>query len=79
MAVRIENPAALQKIDDSDFPVPQLQERACDDIFMIPGPARDTLKGLPTFALGAPYYGAGFVLICPPGTRPYLESLKAQQ
>lgn len=76
--VWIDNPTVLQEIDDSDFPVHRLQKGACDAIFSMPGPARDTLKGLPSLALGAPYYGAAFELIGPPGTPPYLKALKSR-
>lgn len=71
-----DNPATIQEIDDSDFPVRRLAKGACDAIFSMPGPARDTLKGLPALALGAPYYGAAFELIGPPDTPPYLKALR---
>ena len=73
-----DNPATLQEIDDSDFPVRRLAKGACDAIFSMPGPARDTLKGLPALALGAPYYGAAFELIGPPATPPTLKALRNQ-
>lgn len=77
-AVWIDNPEVLQEIDDSDFPVHRLRKGACDAIFSMPGPARDTLKNLPGLALGSAYYGAAFELFGPPGTPPYLKALKAR-
>ena len=77
--VWVDNPAALTEIDDSDYPVHRLQKGACDAIFSMPGPAGDTLKKTPALALGAPYYGAAFELIGPPGTPPYLKALRDKQ
>lgn len=76
--VWIDNPAVLTEIDDSDIPVHRLRKGACDAIFSVPGPARDTLKRLPTLALGEAYYGAAFELIGSPGTPPHLKALKAK-
>ncbi len=77
-AVWSDNPATIQEIDDSDFPVQRLAKSACDAIFSMPGPARDTLRGMPNLALGAAYYGAAFELIGPPTTASSLQTLRNQ-
>ncbi len=73
-----DNPETVAEIDDSDFPIYRLAKGACDAIFSLPGPARDTLRGLPDLALGAAYYGAAFELIGPPATSPHLKALRNQ-
>lgn len=73
-----DNPTTIQEIDDSDFPVQRLAKGACDAIFSMPGPARDTLKDMPELALGVAYYGAAFELIGPPATAPYLKALRGK-
>jgi ABC-type amino acid transport substrate-binding protein len=72
----IENPTTLQEIDESDIPTQRLAHGGCDAIFSVPGPARDSLKGSPTLALGVPYYGAAFELIGPPTIPGYLKALR---
>lgn len=74
--VWVDNPGVVTEIDDSDFPVHRLQKGACDALFSVPGPARDSLREAPALTLGEPYYGAAFELIGPPGTPPYLKSLR---
>ncbi|MSQ68914.1 MAG: transporter substrate-binding domain-containing protein [Gammaproteobacteria bacterium] len=71
VAARLERPleviwvASTEKItevEDSNFPVQRLRKGGCDVLFSIPGPARDSLRGMPTLTLGQPYYGAAFEL-----------------
>lgn len=76
--VWVANPTSIQEIDDSDFPLPRLAHGGCDAIFSLPGPARDTLKGQSSLALGAPYYGAAFELFGAPTTPGNLRALRDQ-
>jgi ABC-type amino acid transport substrate-binding protein len=73
------NPTTIQEIDDSDFPLERLVRGACDAIFSIPGPARDSLRDAPGVALGAAYYGAAFELIGPAGTPSALRDLRGKR
>ena len=57
------NNAAMQEIEDSDFPLHKLARGECDAIFSMPGPAEDTLAGDPGLVLGEAYYGAAFEII----------------
>ncbi|MGH8595935.1 MAG: substrate-binding periplasmic protein [Gammaproteobacteria bacterium] len=76
--VWIEHPASIQEIDDSDIPARRLARGECDAIFSVPGPARDSLKGFPTLALGVAYYGAAFELIGVSGIAADLKALRAK-
>ena len=58
----VANAERLSEIDDNDFPVRKLAKGACDALFSVPGPARDSLREAPGLALGKPYYGAAFEL-----------------
>ena len=60
--VWIPNAERLSEIDDNDFPVRKLAKGACDALFSVPGPARDSLREASGLALGKPYYGAAFEL-----------------
>ena len=60
--VWVPNAERLSEIDDNDFPVRKLAKGACDALFSVPGPARDSLREAPDLALGRPYYGAAFEL-----------------
>lgn len=74
-----DNPTAIQEIDDSDFPLERLARGACDAIFSIPGPARDSLRGTSGLTLGGAYYGAAFELIGPAGTPAELRTLRRKR
>ncbi len=73
-----DNPATIQEVEETDIPLHKLARDACDAIFSVPGPARDTLKRLPKLALGNAYYGAAFELFGPAGTSGELKALRAQ-
>lgn len=58
-----DNPADIQEIEESDFPLQKLARGDCDLIFSMPGPAAETLGGDGSLVLGEAYYGAAFELI----------------
>ncbi len=60
--VWVANEEKITEIEDSDYPTQRLRKGACDVLFSVPGPARDSLRDMPTLALGKPYYGAAFEL-----------------
>ncbi len=73
----INNPEKVTEIEDSDFPTRKLAKGACDVLFSIPGPARDSLRDATGLSLGEAYYGAAFGLYGRPGeTRNRLRQLR---
>lgn len=75
--VWVNNGEKITELEDSDFPTRKLAKGACDALFSIPGPARDSLRGMPELSLGQPYYGAAFELYGKAGeTRHSLRQLR---
>ena len=67
----------ITELEDSDFPTRRLAKGACDVLFSVPGPPRDSLRGMPQLSLGAAYYGAAFELYGKAGeTRNSLRQLR---
>lgn len=58
-----DNPADIQEIEESDFPLRRLARGDCDLILSMPGPAAETLGGDGSLVLGEAYYGAAFELV----------------